>query len=529
MNSRSLWLATALSLAAFAAIGDDSPTGATPLRTEGGAVRGVVESGIAVYRGIPYAVPPVGGLRWRPPQRVHSWPGVRDASRLSPDCMQAPFGLPPPGGRHPVAEDCLYLNVWRPASEARRLPVMVWIHGGGFVNGGSSSPDSTGAGVASRGIVFVSFNYRLGRFGFFAFPALNAERRDEATANYALMDQMAALQWIRRNIDDFGGDPHNVTVVGESAGGMSINMLLSSPAAKGLFDRVIVQSGGGRGLMRPRYLTEDTALAPSATTLGIRFAKSKGIEGSDADALQQLRALSAEQITSGLNMVSLLVPDHALFAGPVIDGTLFPETPEQAFVAGRQHPVPMIVGATSADLGFGTARSVEEAVGIFGPDADTALRLYDADGARDLKRLNAVIAADRAMVEPARFIARSMLRLNQPVYAYRFDYVPEAKRASSPWGAQHATDVPFAFDLLPDVYGDAVTTEDARVAALMCDYWVAFASTGNPNGTDRTAWPRYESITDVILEFTRDGRATASADPWRTRLDLVEGLSRVVQ
>ncbi|MBB6091218.1 para-nitrobenzyl esterase [Povalibacter uvarum] len=499
---------------------DETPT---RVRTESGSVAGVQEGALVVFRGIPYAKAPVGDLRWRAPKHVERWKGVRTVDKLSPDCMQGAFGVVPPGGRHPVAEDCLYLNVWRPARAARKLPVMVWIHGGGFVNGGSSSADSTGEGIAARGVLFVSFNYRLGRFGFFGFPALNDEQSAGGRGNYGLMDQIAALQWVRRNIEAFGGDADNVTVVGESAGGISINMLLTSPSTSGLFDRAIIQSGGGRDLVRRRTLTDDLPGALSATTLGSLFARSKGIEGTDAAALSRLRALSAEEITSGLNMVSLLLPERALFSGPVIDGRLFTETPEAAYAAGRQHPMPVIIGTTSSDLSLHTAKSIDEAFAAFGSSAALAKELYDPQKSGELKRINNAIGADRAMVEPARFIARSMVRLRQPVYSYRFSYVLDAKRAASPYGAQHASDVPFAFDRLNAVHGAGVSTGDSAMAAAMSDYWVAFGKAGDPNAGGRTSWPRYGED-EQILEFAADGFVRARADPWRRRLDLVEAL-----
>jgi len=514
-------IALAAIASGFASAADT--TQASPrVRTEGGVVQGVVENSLLVYRGIPYAKAPNGNLRWRPPQRVERWQGIRDASRLSPDCMQGAFGAVPPGGRHPVAEDCLYLNIWRPAAASRKLPVMVWIHGGGFVNGGSSSPDSTGEGVAARGVLFVSFNYRLGRFGFFGFPALGQEHRAENKGNYGLMDQIAALQWIRRNIDDFGGDAENVTVVGESAGGISINMLLTAPSTGELFDRAIIQSGGGRDLVRRRTLANDLPDAVSATTLGIAFARSKGIEETGAKALRRLRTLSAEEITSGLNMIGLLQPERAMFAGPVIDGRLFVETPESVYAASRQHPMPILIGTTSADLSLFSASNIDDAFAFFGSAATAARGVYDPQGSADLRRINNAIGADRAMVEPARFIARSMSRLQQPVYAYRFSYVLEAKRQASPFGAQHASDVPFAFDRLNAVHGDVVTTADAAMASAMTDYWTRFAKTGSPNGAGTVEWPAYREREDAILEFAADGEFLVHPDPWRVRLDLVE-------
>lgn len=521
------WVLAAAFLAAGVAPADDhSEVPFLQVRTEGGVVQGARDSGLLVYKGIPYVRAPVGDLRWRAPQPVESWIGVRDATRLAPDCMQAPLGPPPSGGRHTISEDCLYLNIWRPAHTSGKTPVMVWIHGGGFVNGGSSSRDSSGEGVAGRGVLFVSFNYRLGRFGFFGFPALSREHPNEPKGNYGLMDQIAALQWIRRNIDDFGGDPDKVTVVGESAGGISINMLLTSPAEKGLFDRAIIQSGGGRKLVRTRRLIEDLPDAASATTLGVRFASKQKIVGEDESALRALRALSAEQITSGLNMMSLLARDASLFAGPVIDGKLFVETPEQAYAAGRQQRVPIIIGATSSDLGLNMARSVDEAFAAFGADAKAARAAYDPSGLGDLKMVNNAIGADRAMIEPSRFIARSMSGLDAPAYEYRFSYVLEAKRAESPWGAQHASDVPFAFDLLEAMHGSIVTANDRRMADAMADYWTNFARTGDPNGAGLTRWPAYEEAEDVLLDFGADGNIKAGRDPWRDRLDLTEKAHR---
>jgi para-nitrobenzyl esterase len=278
-------------------------------------------------------------------------------------------------------------------------------------------------------------------------------------------------------------------------------------------------------LVRTRHLTNETPDVVSATTLGTKFAKSKGIDGTDAEALAKLRMLSADAVTSGLNMVSLLVPDMALFSGPVLDDTLFVESPETVYAAGRQHPIPIIVGATSSDLSLSYAKNTDEAFAIFGADADGARSAYDVKGEGDLKRINNAIGADRAMVEPARFIARAMSRLHQPVYVYRFSYVLEAKHKDSPYGAQHATDVPFAFDLLRAVHGDAVSAQDAGVAQAMCDYWVSFARSGNPNGAGRTTWPTYRADADEILEFSSSGAPLAHTDPWRARLDLVERLN----
>jgi para-nitrobenzyl esterase len=246
----------------------------------------VVEDGVVSFKGIPYAAPPVGALRWRPPQPMAPWTGVRQAAEFGANCMQGRFG--PPQARAsqapPSWEDCLFLNVWRPANAAAgaRLPVMVWIHGGGFTGGSGSSPNTAGTQFAKQGVVLVTFNYRLGRFGFFAFPALSREHPEELKGNYAYMDQIAALKWVQRNIAAFGGDPKNVTIFGFSAGGVSVHSLLASPLARGLFHKVIVQSGGSRdSVLTARPMREDGVdpnYPVSAETIGIEFARSMGIE-----------------------------------------------------------------------------------------------------------------------------------------------------------------------------------------------------------------------------------------------------------
>jgi para-nitrobenzyl esterase len=241
-------LATAMGVGTTAVSQSSAPV----VKTDSGQVQGVLADGVASFKGIPFAAPPVGELRWRPPQPVSAWTGVRQASEFGADCMQGRFGPPPaaaPGAAAPrvPSEDCLYLNVWRPADQAaRNLPVMVSIYGGGFTGGSSASPNTSGAGFAKQGVVLVAMNYRVGRFGFFAFPGLSSERPDETKGNYAYMDQIAALQWVKRNIAAFGGNPNNVTIFGFSAGGVSVHSMLASPMARGLFQKAIVESGGSR-------------------------------------------------------------------------------------------------------------------------------------------------------------------------------------------------------------------------------------------------------------------------------------------
>jgi para-nitrobenzyl esterase len=496
---------------------------AQEMSLDSGRIEGTTAGVVTSFKGIPFAAPPVGELRWRAPQPVKHWSNVRAAKSYAADCMQNPFpGDAAPLGT-PPAEDCLYANVWRPATAAAgaKLPVMVWIYGGGFVNGGSSPSVYAGDRFAAKGVVLVSFNYRLGRFGFFGFPALTKENADGVLGNYGFMDQIAALEWVKRNIDAFGGDPSNVTVFGESAGGFSVHMLLTTPMASGLFNRAIVESGGGRGsLGGQRYLSIQLPNGPpSAEAAGVSFAQSMGVHGTGTEALVALRKLSADQVCSKLNMASMRVDTYS---GPMIDGKLVVGDPATVYLAGAQNAVPVMIGANSLDIGFVAGDSKAELFDPFGTLKQQAIAAYDPQGTADVRKIRFEMGMDRMMVEPARFVASVFASRNLPSYEYRFSYVADSMRKEWP-GAPHATEIPFVFDTVAARYGEKLTPADEKMAQQTLDYWVAFAKTGDPSTGNAIAWPRYTPGEDMIMNFTKDG-PVAEADPWKARLDVTSAM-----
>jgi len=498
------------------------------VRIDSGQVQGVVDDGVVSFKGIPFATPPVGELRWRPPQPVTKWTDVRQASEFGADCMQGRFGPPPVAGQGAPApsEDCLYLNVWRPADQgARNLPVMVWIYGGGFVGGSSASSNTSGAGFAKQGIVLVAMNYRVGRFGFFAFPSLSAEHPDETKGNYAYMDQIAALQWIKRNIRAFGGDPNNVTLFGFSAGGVSVHSMLASPLARGLFQKAIVESGGSRdSVLTARPMRAD-GVEPnypvSAETIGIGYAKSMGIEGTDRAALARLRSVSADEILRGAApQPGASAPSYE--TTPLLDGKLITETAETAYKARRQPRVPLMLGSNSADTAGNRvrARTKEELFARYGQWSAEAKAAYDPDGSADLPTLISRANDDFGQAEPARFAADAFAAKGSPVYLYRFSYVQTSMREQMRGGTPHGGEIAYVFGTLSAGRGGAPTPEDFAVSRMAQSYWVNFAKTGDPNGAGLPVWPRHVADDGQIFEFRPDGKAGAAPDARKARLDV---------
>lgn len=527
---RTLRFATSLLLGMQPAFACAQTSDASPVvRIASGRVRGTTDGDVASFKGIPFAAPPTGEFRWRPPQPVQPWQGVREANQFGADCAQAGFT---PGAAPAMSprssEDCLYVNVWRPASlqPGGKLPVMVWIYGGGFTGGSSSSPLTSGEGFAKRGVVLVAANYRVGRFGFFAFPELEREHPDEPKGNFAYMDQIAALRWVQQNIGAFGGDPNNVTIFGFSAGGVSVHSLMTMPAARGLFQKAIVESGGSRdSVLAARPMNKDGSdpnYPVSAETIGTNFARSMGIDGTDMASLTKLRPLSAAQIVQGA------AGNPSYETTPILDGKLITETAESAYKAHREPHIPLMLGSNSADTAGNRVRATtkEQLFARYGKWSDQAKAAYDPDGAKDLPTLIAEANNDFGQAEPARFAARTFAGDGLPVFLYRFSYVQTAMRDRMRAGTPHGGEIAFVFGTLgAPLFGPPPpppSAEDREVSRMAQSYWINFAKTGNPNGQGLPTWPRYEAGKDQIFAFLPDGSAKAIPDSWKPRLDVTQ-------
>ena len=467
------------------------------IKLDTGRVQGVTTGDVQSFKGIPFAAPPVGPLRWRAPQPAAAWSGVQSATSFGNACLQPSPRPGEPTLGAPVSEDCLYLNVWRPKDARGPLPVMVWIYGGALTGGASSLAVYDGAALARRGVVLVSINYRVGYPGFFSHPALSREAADGGKlSNYGLMDQVAALEWVQRNIRAFGGDPSRVTIFGQSAGGFSVQLLMMSPKAKGLFQRAIVHSGYYRGSF-PR-------LAETAPD-GKRPAEQDGVElmkaiGVTADSAAALRNLTAAQILS--------LPDHGVSGGiPAIDGQYVLEDLWTSMRTGRMAPVPLIIGATSQEtprLPPAIQTSFRAIMAKFLTPADDAklIPIYGGQEAYDF-----LLSSDFTFAAMLRSFANYHLANGHPTYRYRFAAISD-EAAKKFEGLPHSGELPYVFGTLESSPWK-MTERDRSVSNVAMDYWVEFARSGRPTPKGRPAWP--SAANDQIMLFDNEG-ATPQTD-----------------
>ena len=477
----------AIALVSFAA----AAQGAAPIvATEGGKLRGVELPGarVELFRGIPYAAPPVGDLRWREPQPAASWTGVRPATDFAPRCMQQPLYSDMQFRSQSISEDCLYLNVWRPARAraGAKLPVLVYIYGGSFLAGDSSEKRYDGAAFAAKDIVVVTMNYRLGVFGFFSHPELTAASPHHASGNYGLLDQVAALDWVRRNIARFGGNPRHITIGGESSGSMAVSALMASPLSRDKIAGAIGESGAMMQKLTPppREEMEKRHLA---------FAMGLG-----APTLSALRAMPAAQLLDAQGKAGDLPFDT------VIDGYFLTEPPAATFASGKAAHVPLLVGSNSQEesasaiIGNGPPTVATYRAGLartLGDKADAVFNLYPARTDADVLPAATAVASDDALALPTWKWFDLQRRTGAPTYFYQFAKVrPRALADTSanplPWGAVHSGEIEYAFGNLDVNPLYAWTPADRAVSAAMNGYFANFIKTGNPNGSSLPRWTK---------------------------------------
>jgi len=469
------------------------------VRVGGGQISGTAVDGVRVFKGIPFAAAPLGELRWKAPQPVTPWSGVRAPDAFGAQCMQQPYpeGSPYASAPQPTSEDCLYLNVWTPANggdpstRSGSRPVMVWIHGGAWTRGSGSTPTYDGAALAKKGVVVVTTNYRLGVFGFLAHPDLTAESTQHASGNYAILDHVAALKWVRNNIAAFGGDPGNVTIFGESAGSWSVNVVQATPLAAGLFHRAIGESGGQFAR---------TASLAEAEQGGVALVKAAG-----ADSIKALRAMPPEKLLAIQSFRSVVN----------VDRYVLPDTVRETFAQKRHSQVPVLVGSNANEwttLGNPSQfpktmdayrQRVSSQYGAMVKEYDAA---YPAKTDADIAEALLAVGRDTTFTLEMRTWARMATAGGQRAFLYQFTHVPPSPRAKE-WGAYHAAEISYVFGNLRNPTF-AYTDVDRRLSDQMSTYWVNFAAAGDPNGGKMPKgspalirWLRYDSATEPYLEL----------------------------
>ncbi len=454
------------------------------VKTDAGSVSGLQQDGLRFFTGIPFAAPPIGELRWKPPAQVQPWSGVKEAGTFSPACPQPAAASP--GTPVAMSEDCLYLNVWTPAHSAdEKLPVMVFFYGGAFGKIAGEMPMYNGTALAENGVIVVTTNYRVGALGFLAHPRLDNESPQNVSGNYGLLDQIAAMQWVQRNIGQFGGDPSRVTIFGQSAGGESILIHMVSPQTRGLYRQAIVESG--------TFWTNGAEIdalnsRADAEQLGETFAQGLGYSG--PDAIAQMRKLSSSAIANATPWPAApFQMVNSRHFEPTIDGWLIPDSPDTLFRLHRQNPVPLMIGNNAGD---GTTLAADANMTVpeyrtfiktrFGKSSDEVLRKYPANSTAEVQIQLEKIMTDYDFTDAVKFVAGSMADLNQSAYRYQYSYVIPGQ----PYGAFHGSETILLFrvPILPDPVNDVVSEN-------LIDLWTRFAKTGDPNGGMNVTWPRY--------------------------------------
>jgi para-nitrobenzyl esterase len=490
---------------AFQPSADKSPF--ATVKVDGGSISGTMsaDGGVQIFKGIPFAAPPVGDFRWKEPQPVIPWQGTRRCEAFGASAMQnipALFGpwseeyLIP---KEPISEDCLTLNVWTAAkSPKEKLPVIVWIYGGGFTSGGSACPIYDGTATARKGVIFVSANYRVGLFGFFAHPDLTAESPRKASGNYGLMDQVAALQWVQRNIAAFGGDPGNVTIAGQSAGSMAVNALVASPLTQGLIHRAIAESGAG-------FLTGPTG---AATLQQGEESGQKLAQSLNAPTLAALRAMPTAELMKAARG----------FSRPIVDGYVLPQSIAETFASNKQNDVPVITGWNEDDaVIFGKPKTAEEfaqqAKEQYGNESNTFLSHYPATNDDVALQSQIKISRDQVFgIQNYTWANVQSEKAKSKIYVYRFTRKLPATGEYARYGAFHTGEVAYAWDNLDFVKRCPWEPVDRALASTMSTYWVNFIKTGDPNGDGLASWPAYNTRDQKVMMLSEKCEATTMPD-----------------
>lgn len=473
------------------------------VRIDGGELSGIAGSSseVRVFKGIPYAQPPVGDLRWRAPKPIPNWDGVRTADKFSKTCNQTPYpaGSPYYAADQPTSEDCLYLNVWTPAKSNReRHPVMVWIHGGALTRGSGSIGAYDGEELAKKGVVIVTINYRLGIFGFYAHPELTRESERNSSGNYGILDQIAALQWVQKNIGQFGGDPKRVTIFGESAGSWSVNVLTATPLAKGLFQRAIGESGA---------LFSGLPTLAEAEKHGVETARQLG-----AGSIAAMRAKSAQE----------LMKANGAIARPVVDGWLLPQQIMAIYAARRQNDVPLLIGSNANEGTVFVPGNIKPdafkamAQQRFGDQSAEFLKIYPASDDEEAHQSSAEVFRDQTFGWEMRTWARMQGKNPKAkIFVYYFSRVPPGPFGAR-LGAYHASEIPYVFSHMSGYTKDI----DNAINDAMSSYWVNFAWFGDPNGKDMPKWPAYHLKSELAMSFGQ--RIQPTEVPNKSGLDFLD-------